>query len=412
MSKARFIYFAVFAILIATALLPALHFGRKGRTTARRSRVTACVSRSPFCTRCADGRLWLSPFGPRRARGSLESLWQESAQTVALIPGTNDYSPGDLRMSFLVVDNRGKLVAPPTARVWIARSLSAKPLQETVAHLEPIGVPGVSTGADAPTIYVAHFHVAAPGKYYVLARPNGKVSIGGIRDLVVAKRSQTPAVGAAAYPSATPTLASTRGKIAKLTTRVPPDRALLRYSIADSLAAHAPFVVTFATPRYCTSRTCGPVVDVVDAVRRRFANHGIRFIHVEIYRGQRPGQRTESLGPRVEAAVRAVDVPGRQGRPGESEVLRSSFHRRARTRDRWGAPLAAGVETCECSSVCLHPVTTRTGSSAFARLRISSACIRRRSGASSTTAGSMRCVSGGCCASIGKRWTGFSHGSA
>ena len=220
--------------------------------------------------------------------GSLESLWQESTQRVALIPGTNDYSPGDLRISFLVVDNRGKLIAPPTARVWIAGSLSAKPLQETVAHLEPIGVPGVSTGADAPTIYVAHVQVTAPGKYYVLARPNGKVSIGGIRDLVVAKHSQTTAVGAAAYPSATPTLATSGGKIAKLTTRVPPDRALLRYSVAGSLAAHAPFVVTFATPRYCTSRTCGSVVDVVDAARRRFARTSIRFIHVEIYQGNDP----------------------------------------------------------------------------------------------------------------------------
>ncbi|MDX6412951.1 MAG: hypothetical protein QOH23_361 [Gaiellaceae bacterium] len=229
--------------------------------------------------------------GQRNApTGSLESLWQESAQTVALIPGTNDYSPGDLRISFLVVDNRGKLVAPPTARFWIARSLSARPLQETVARLEPIGVPGVSTGADAPTIYVAHVHVTAPGKYYVLARPNGKISIGGIRDFVVAKRSQTPAVGAPAYRSATPTLASTGGKIAKLTTRVPPDLALLRYSVADSLAAHAPFVVTFATPRYCTSRTCGPVVDVVDAARRRFAHTGIRFIHVEIYRDNDPNK--------------------------------------------------------------------------------------------------------------------------
>jgi hypothetical protein len=222
--------------------------------------------------------------------GSLESLWQESAQTVALIPGTNDYALGDLRISFLVVDNRGKLVAPPTARFWLARSLSAKPLQETVARLEPIGVPGVSTGADALTIYVAHVHVNAPGKYYVLARPNGKVSIGGIRDLVVAKRSQTPAIGAAAYPSATPTLANTGGKIVKLTTRIPPDRALLRYSVADSLAAHVPFVVTFATPRYCTSRTCGPVVDVVDAARRRFARTGIRFIHVEIYQDNDPSK--------------------------------------------------------------------------------------------------------------------------
>ena len=69
---------------------------------------------------------------------------------------------------------------------------------------------------------------------------------------------------------------------------MPPDRALLRYSVAASLAAHKPFVVTFATPRYCTSRTCGPVVDVVDYVRRGFAARGVRFIHVEVFTDNRP----------------------------------------------------------------------------------------------------------------------------
>jgi hypothetical protein len=66
--------------------------------------------------------------------------------------------------------------------------------------------------------------------------------------------------------------------------------ALYRHSIAESLAAGAPFVVTFATPKFCTSRTCGPVVDVVDAVRREFAGRGLRFIHVEIYEGNDPTQ--------------------------------------------------------------------------------------------------------------------------
>jgi hypothetical protein len=47
-------------------------------------------------------------------------------------------------------------------------------------------------------------------------------------------------------------------------------------------------VVTFATPRYCTSRTCGPVVDVVNYVRRRLAARGVRFIHVEVYTQNRP----------------------------------------------------------------------------------------------------------------------------
>lgn len=221
---------------------------------------------------------------------SLQALWRQRGQSVALIPGTNDYSPGDVRVSFLVVDNRGRVVAPPTARFWIARSLQAKPFQETTARLERIGVPGVSTGADAPAIYVAHVHVAEPGKYTVLARPNGRMSIGGIRDLVVRAHARAPAVGSRAFPSATPTLASTGGGTTPLTTRVPPDRQLLRYSIAASLAAHVPFVVTFATPRYCTSRTCGPVVDVVERARRRFASRGIRFIHVEIYEHNNPAR--------------------------------------------------------------------------------------------------------------------------
>ncbi len=220
--------------------------------------------------------------------GSLEALWKQSGQKVTLIPGTNDYSPGDLRISFLVVDNRGRLIAPPRARFWIARSLASKPLQQTVAGLERVGVAGVSEAGDAPSLYVAHVRVSEPGAYYVLARPVGRVAIGGIREVLVRKRAASPTVGSPAYPSATPTLASAHGRIAEITTRVPPDRGLLRYSIAGSLRAHVPFVVTFATPRYCSSRTCGPVVDVVDQIRRRFANSAIRFIHVEIYQDNDP----------------------------------------------------------------------------------------------------------------------------
>ena len=222
--------------------------------------------------------------------GTLAALWKESAQSVALIPGTNDYSPGRVRISFLVVNNFGKVIAPPTARVWIARSLDAQPFQQATARLEDVGIPGVSTGADSPTIYVAHLRVPKPGKYVVLARPNGKVSIGGIRDVLVRDHAATPAVGTRAFSSKTPTIASTGGNFKKLTTSVPPDRALLRYSIADSLAKHIPFVVTFATPRYCTSRVCGPIVDVVDRVRQRLAHSGIRFIHVEIYKDNDPRQ--------------------------------------------------------------------------------------------------------------------------
>jgi len=223
--------------------------------------------------------------------GSLEALWRSPGQSVSLIPGTSDYSPGVVRLSFLVVDPRGRVVATPRARVWLARSLKAKPFTTTTAQLEPIGVPGESTGADAKTIYVTHVRVPAAGHYQVVARPvGGSERIAGLGDLIVRPRSASPMVGSRAYPSDTPTLASTGGRTAPLTTRIPPDRALLRTSIAAALAAHQPFVVTFATPRYCESRICGPVVDVVDQVREQYAHTPVRFIHVEIYKHNNPSK--------------------------------------------------------------------------------------------------------------------------
>jgi hypothetical protein len=222
------------------------------------------------------------------APGTLEALWKQSGESVALIPGTTDYSPGDVRVSFLVVNSHGRVISPPTARVWLARSLLSRPRQRTLARLEPVGVPGVTNDEPVKALYVTHVRVPAPGTWYLLARPLGPARIGGIGQLVVNKQPSTPAVGARAYPSKTPTLATVHGQASKLTTRVPPDRALLRYSVADTLAAHVPFVVTFATPRWCSSRTCGPVVDVVEAARRRFAESRIRFIHVEVYAGNDP----------------------------------------------------------------------------------------------------------------------------
>jgi hypothetical protein len=220
---------------------------------------------------------------------TLESLWQQPGENVGLVPGTSDYSTGSIRVSFLVIGHDGRPVTRPEARLWLARSREDKPLASATASLESIGVSGAATDpGDVTHLYVGHLQLAKPGRYWLLAQPVGGRPIQALGTMDVRSRSRTPAIGARAFPSRTPTIASARGRIALLTTRTPPDRALLRYSIADSLAAHAPFVVVFATPKFCASRTCGPVVDVVDSVRRRFAAQGVRFVHVEIYRGNDP----------------------------------------------------------------------------------------------------------------------------
>jgi len=219
--------------------------------------------------------------------GSLAALWRAPGEDVAIVPGTEDFAPGRVRLSFLVVNGRGRVVSRPTARIWLARGLEQKPFAETKARLERIGVDG-GDEADATEIFVTHLDLAEPGKYWLLAEPVGGPKIQAIGNVVVREESAAPDVGDRAPASETPTLASTGGDLEELTTQDPPDRELLRYSVAESLDARVTFVVSFATPRYCRTRTCGPVVGVVDAVRGEYERRGVRFIHVEIYEENNP----------------------------------------------------------------------------------------------------------------------------
>ena len=224
--------------------------------------------------------------------GSIAALLNRAGEDVALTPGTSSHVPGPIRVSFLVIRHDGRAVEHPRARVWIASQLNARPYATGVAALEPIGVPGVSWEAEghATQIYVAHLRAPRPGTYWLLAEPvGGSRPVQAIGNVVVSAKSAEPGLGRRAIRSKTPTLRSERGNLARLTTAKPPDKGLLRHSIAESLAAHTPFVVTFATPKFCSSRACGPVVDVVDAVGKRFARSAVRFIHVEIYRNNDPG---------------------------------------------------------------------------------------------------------------------------
>jgi hypothetical protein len=224
--------------------------------------------------------------------GTIRALWDRPGENVALVMGTSDYAPGDVRATFLVVDGQSRAIfSRRGARIWVSRGLNAKPFTEARATLEEISVPGASTTSqgDVSHIYVTHFTAPGPGTYWLLAEPVGtKPAIQGMGNVVVREGTATPALGEKAPPSRTPTLASEHGDLSKLTTREPPDRELLRYSVADSLRAHVPFVVAFATPKFCASRTCGPVVDVVDEARKRLGNRRVRFIHVEIYEDNDP----------------------------------------------------------------------------------------------------------------------------
>jgi len=222
--------------------------------------------------------------------GSLEALWRSAADHASVIAGSSDYQSGRNRVSFLLVDSRGKVLSTPTAKVWVASGLRAKPYQSTVARSEPVGVPG-GASAGVGSIFVTHVRLPRAGKYWLLVSPVASAKPNtALANLVVDRKTEAPAVGAHAISTDTPTLASTGGKLALLTTATHPDPRLYRVSVARALARHEPFVVTFATPKFCQSRTCGPVVDVVDAVAKKLAKTPVRFIHVEIYKDNDPAK--------------------------------------------------------------------------------------------------------------------------
>lgn len=220
---------------------------------------------------------------------TLEELWRAPGDDVAIVAGTSTHEPGDVRVSFLVVDSEGRVALLPEARVWMSRGLESKPFLETTAKLERIGVPG-GAEADATHIYVAEVKLPRAGKYWLLAEPDGGRKVQAIGNVVVVDEDPEPDVGDPAPASETPTLASTGGDLSELTTRTPPDESLLEHSVAGSLRAGVPFVVTFSTPKFCASRTCGPVVDVVEETAHRFEDSEVRFIHVEVYEDNDPAK--------------------------------------------------------------------------------------------------------------------------
>jgi hypothetical protein len=233
-----------------------------------------------------DGVAETTAAGP----DTIEGLWKAPGEDVAVVAGTSDHETGQNRVSFLVVDKQGRVVERPTARVWVARGLKQAPFEQTTARLEPIGVPGGDT-ADIGGIYVASIRTSTAGKYWLLAEPVGGRKIQALGNVVVKRKSIAPSVGDHAIRSRTPTLASTGGDLEALTTSRHPDRALYGTSVAEALDTDVPFVVTFATPQYCQTRTCGPGVDVVSAVRKREpAASDVRFIHVEIYEDNDPAK--------------------------------------------------------------------------------------------------------------------------
>lgn len=120
-----------------------------------------------------------------------------------------------------------------------------------------------------------------PGMWRLRLSHGSEDLLPGIVRVHVREEPLTPAIGAAPplMPSKT---GASPGELAQITSAAAPDPDLYRISLDDAVGSGRPAVVTFSTPAFCNSATCGPQVEVLSELEDEYGDRA-NFIHVEIF---------------------------------------------------------------------------------------------------------------------------------
>jgi hypothetical protein len=149
----------------------------------------------------------------------------------------------------------------------------------------------------ASVVYATDVDFPKDGEWRIAAliEKDGELTSALLPSAVVGTFAKIPQVGQKAPLIHTPTPDDVGGDLAKITTRIPPDTQN-KVDYADALGKE-PIVLLFATPQFCQSRVCGPVVDVAEQVKQIYGDEAA-FIHMEIYKDNDP---SKSVRPQVGA---------------------------------------------------------------------------------------------------------------
>ncbi len=192
---------------------------------------------------------------------------------------STDLAVGDNRVVFALI--RPGIGALKDAQVEVQTFfLSGDDSQKLVqtAPAEFRAWPGGTAG-----VYQSNLNFDRPGEWglgVVATLPDGtELSVGA--SVEVKRASSTPAIGSPAPRSESKT-ATAAASLADITTDPDPDPDLYRATIASAIDEARPFLVSFATPAYCRTATCGPQMNIVKEMKGEYSGR-MNFIHVEVY---------------------------------------------------------------------------------------------------------------------------------
>ena len=221
-----------------------------------------------------------TPTAPQAPAGGYPGWPPNVASDLIPIPVSTELVVGPDRMLVNLVTQQNEPLASPDRpvqlRLYNLAEDPANPKVDTTAIFLP-------TIQGRPGLYRAQVNFDAAGDWgleTVTTEADGTHRTGRMIFQVLGQAS-TPAIGAQAPVSDTPT-ATTADGIAHISTDTAPDPDFYRISEPDALAQHKPFVIAFATPAFCRSATCGPTLNMVKSVAADYKDK-LTFIHVEPY---------------------------------------------------------------------------------------------------------------------------------
>jgi len=221
------------------------------------------------------------------ARADTPEGWDVTSQSPSVFPQiinpSGTVTCGTTRLMFSFLDSQNVPVAKPDRKVDVkAFDLGADPKKPVAEG------PATFIWAIEPQVgvYVIDLDLPTAGDYGVefTTTPAGGSAETIRTTMEVQPSTSVISVGDKAPASDTPTLDGVGGDISKISTDPNPDPAFYTTSIADALAAHKPFVVAFATPKFCVSKQCGPTLDRIKPIAAK--HPGVTVINVEPYQLQ------------------------------------------------------------------------------------------------------------------------------
>ncbi len=195
------------------------------------------------------------------------------------------------RLQFGVLDETRQPAQDRSLEVAIVRAGEAiedlevvQTASDPIFHGEGLGIRGV---------YAMETELTEPGTHYLVVASDGHVGIAAIR-VIRPEDSLVPQTGQAFPVVETPTVEDP-GPLEELCTREP-DCSMHDVSLATALEAGQPVVLVVATPRFCQTAVCGPVVDVAEDVRAQYPD--VTWIHAEVFTdaGNTPAPIVTDLG--------------------------------------------------------------------------------------------------------------------